>query len=136
MVDDFVARLFAAWTAHDPDKVVEFCTDDILFEDVPLGATLRGKNEVRAFVTRTFARVPDLKVDVVTSFVTDAHGVPETVWSGTDRGILNTGKLISIRVASVFDLHRGKMSRNVDYWDFNSLMRQAGVPPPMRTGGN
>jgi hypothetical protein len=53
MADDFVARRSAAWIAHDPDKVVEFCTDDILFEDVPLGATLRGKDEVRAFATST-----------------------------------------------------------------------------------
>lgn len=53
MADDCVVRLSAAWTAHDPDRVVEFCTDDLLFGDVPLGATLRGKDEVRAFATST-----------------------------------------------------------------------------------
>jgi hypothetical protein len=34
---DLVQSNFAAWNAHDADKVASLYTDDVVYEDVPLG---------------------------------------------------------------------------------------------------
>jgi len=84
--DGIVEQLFAAWSSHDPDRVVAFYTDGIAYEDVPLGRTSRGKTELRKFVEDTFAAFPDLKVEVVNSSICDGHGVSEVIWSANRQG--------------------------------------------------
>lgn len=121
-----VEGLFAAWSSHDADKVVAFYTDDVAYEDVPLGRTSHGKTELRKFVEDTFAAFPDLKVEVVSSSICDGHGVSEVVWSATDKGFLKTDKRFSVRMVSVFELHQGKVSRNEDFYDLSTITRQLG----------
>ena len=124
-----VGQLFAAWSSHDPDRVVAFYTDDIAYEDVPLGRTSRGRAELRKFVEDTFAAFPDLRVELVSSSICDGHGVSEVVWSATDRGLLKTEKRFSVRMVSVFELHDGKISRNEDFYDLSTITRQLGASP-------
>jgi steroid delta-isomerase-like uncharacterized protein len=124
-----IEQLFAAWSSHDADKVVAFYTDDVAYEDVPLGRTSHGKAELRKFVEDTFAAFPDLKVVVLSSSICRGHGVSEVVWSATDKGFLKTDKRFSIRMVSVFQLHEGKVSRNEDFYDLATIMRQLGALP-------
>lgn len=124
-----IEKLFAAWSSHDADKVVAFYTDDIAYEDVPLVRTSHGKAELRKFVGDTFAAFPDLKVEVVKSLICHGHGVSEVVWSATDKGYLKTDKKFSIRMVSVFEIRKGKISRNEDFYDLASIMRQLGALP-------
>lgn len=124
-----IEQLFAAWSSHDADKVVAFYTDDVAYEDVPLGRTSRGKTELRKFVEDTFAAFPDLKVEVVSSSICDGHGVSEVVWSATDKGFLKTDKKFSVRMVSVLELHEGKVSRNEDFYDLSTITGQLGALP-------
>jgi steroid delta-isomerase-like uncharacterized protein len=128
-----VGQLFAAWSSHDPDRVVAFYTDGVAYEDVPLGRTSRGKTELRKFVEDTFAAFPDLKVEVVNSSICEGHGVSELVWSATDKGFLKTDKRFSVRMVSVFELHEGKVSRNEDFYDLSAITRQLGALPANKT---
>jgi steroid delta-isomerase-like uncharacterized protein len=128
-----VEQLFAAWSSHDPDKVVAFYADDIVYEDVPLGRTSHGRDELRKFVEDTFAAFPDLHVEVVSSSVCRGHGVSEVVWSATDKGYLKTDKRFSIRMVSIFELHAGKVSRNQDFYDLSTIQRQLGAFPADKT---
>ncbi|HYL09866.1 MAG TPA: nuclear transport factor 2 family protein [Candidatus Acidoferrales bacterium] len=128
-----VEQRFAAWSSHDADKVIGFYTDDIAYEDVPLGRTSHGKAELRKFVEDTFAAFPDLKVEVVSSSICRGHGVSEVVWSATDKGFLKTDKRFSIRMVSVFELREGKVSRNEDFYDLATIMRQLGALPADKT---
>ena len=50
----------AAWS-HNMDQLLSVFTDDVTYEDTPLGSTFRGKGELRAFAQGFFNAFPDLK---------------------------------------------------------------------------
>ena len=124
-----VERQFEAWNAHDPDKVATFYTDDVIYEDVTYGMSARGRAELRKFAADFLAAVPDLKLEVVSSSLQKGHGDVEWVLSGTDVGLYKTGKKFSVRGASLFDMRGGKFSRNKDFYDSATIMRQVGALP-------
>jgi steroid delta-isomerase-like uncharacterized protein len=124
-----VERVYAAWSAHDPEKVLGFYTDDVVYDDVPLGQVNRGKAELRKLVEETFTAFPDLKVQLVSYSICKGHGTSEVIWSGTDKGYWKTNKQFSVRMLSTFELRGGKFSRTEDFYDLATIMRQVGVLP-------
>jgi steroid delta-isomerase-like uncharacterized protein len=127
---EFMRQAFAAWNSHDPEKVIAFYTEDVVYEDVAYGAMNRGRAELRKFAADFFEAVPDLKLEVVSTSVHKGHGAVEWVLSGTDKGLYKTGKKFSVRGASVFEMRGRKCSSNKDFYDFATIMRQLGVLPP------
>ncbi len=126
---DLMQRNFAAWNAHDPDRVAALYTDDVVYEDVAFGLTAKGTAELRKMAAGFFANVPDLKLEIVRNTTFDHRGFVEWVFSGTDVGLYKTGKKFSVRGVSVYELRGGKFSSNRDYYDSASIMRQVGVLP-------
>jgi steroid delta-isomerase-like uncharacterized protein len=124
---DLVQSNFAAWNAHDADKVAVLYTDDVIYEDVAFGLIAHGHAEMRKMAADFFASVPDLKLEVVSNTSSGNHGSVEWVFSGTDVGLYKTGKKFSVRGASVYELQGGKFSGNRDYYDSASIMRQVGL---------
>src|SRR5215510_7987831 len=57
---DLVQSNFAAWNAHDADKVASLYTEDVIYEDVPFGLIAHGHSEMRKLAADFFAGVPDL----------------------------------------------------------------------------
>lgn len=51
----------------------------------------------------------------------------EWVWSGTDKGLLKTGKNFSVRGVSIIEVRRGKVSRYKEFYDFSTVLRQLGL---------
>jgi len=131
---EFMRQAFAAWNTHDPDKVVSFYMDNVVYEDVVYGAVNRGSAELRKFAAGFFEAVPDLKVEVISASAHNGHGAMEWVLSGTDKGLYKTGKKFSVRGASVFEMRGGKCSTNKDFYDLATIMRQLGVLPPEKAG--
>jgi steroid delta-isomerase-like uncharacterized protein len=119
----------AAWNSHDADKVVAAFSPDVLFEDVTFSATNHGSRELRKFAASIFDAVPDAKFYLVNNSADRRHGSIEWTFSGTDRGLYKTGKRFSVRGVSVIDLRGGKISRERDYYDAASIMRQVGLLP-------
>ena len=117
-----------AWTSHDADRVVALFTENAVYEDVPFGLKATG-SELQTFAQDFFLAVPDVRVECVSIEERGGHGSIEWVFSGTDVGIFKTGKPFSLRAASVFDSRGGKITRNVDYYDAATFMRQVGVLP-------
>ena len=126
---DLVQSNFAAWNAHDADKVASLYTDDVIYEDVTFGLMARGHAEMRKMAADFFASVPDLKLEVVSNTSMGNRGSVEWIFSGTDVVLYKTGKKFSVRGASVYELRGGKFSGNRDYYDSASIMRQVGVLP-------
>ena len=126
---ELVQGNFAAWNAHDADKVASFYTDDVIYEDVTFGLIAHGHAELRKMAADFFASVPDLKLEVVSNTSMGNRGCVEWIFSGTDAGLYKTGKKFSVRGASVYELRGGKFSSNRDYYDSASIMRQVGVLP-------
>lgn len=126
---DLVQNNFAAWNAHDADRVASLYTDDVIYEDVTFGLMARGHAEMQKMAADFFASVPDLKLEVVSNTSMGNRGSVEWIFSGTDVALYKTGKKFSVRGASVYELRGGKFSGNRDYYDSASIMRQVGVLP-------
>ena len=122
----------AAWSSHDPDRVLALFTDDCVYEDVPFGVVIHGKEELRAFATAAFDAVPDLTFQLTNRFAAGSLAAMEWAMSGTHKGdfpgLPATGKGFSaLRGATVIEAHGGKIRRNSDYWDAASFMKQVGL---------
>jgi steroid delta-isomerase-like uncharacterized protein len=116
-----------AWNSHNVDTVLAVFTQDVFYEDVTLGAVNRGSAALRAFAQAAFTSVPDIHLQWVTSAVAGGHGSIEWVFSGTDVGLFKTGKPFSVRGASVIEVRGGLISRDSDYWDAATVMREVGL---------
>jgi steroid delta-isomerase-like uncharacterized protein len=119
----------AAWNSHDPEKMLPLFTDDVLYEDVAFGSVNHGKTELRKFVADEYEGVPDLNLKLLRTNFQGNHGTIEWSFSGTDKGVFKTGKKFSVRGVSVIDLRDGKISRNLDFYDSATIMRQVGLLP-------
>ena len=119
----------AAWNAHNPDKMLSLFTDDVLYEDVAFGEVSHGSAELRKFSASEFEGTPDLELKLLRSDIHNGHGTIEWMFTGTDKGVFKTGKKFSVRGVSVIEMRDGKISRNLDFYDVATIMRQVGVLP-------
>ena len=110
-------KWIAAWNSHSPEKMLPVFTDDVFYEDVAFGEVSHGSAELRKFAASEFEGVPDLEVKLLRANIQGGHGTIEWVFSGTDKGVFNTGKKFSVRGVSVIDVRDGKISRSVDFYD-------------------
>ena len=77
-----------AWSSaenNDPERVLALFAGDCVFEDVTFGVVARGKEELRSFVNRAFAAVPDFKYGLTSRFAARQWAAIEWVMSGTHR---------------------------------------------------
>jgi steroid delta-isomerase-like uncharacterized protein len=126
-----------AWSSSenaDPERVLALFADDCLFEDVTFGVVVRGKEELRRFVTGAFAAVTDFTYEVIRRFAAGHWAAIEWAMAGTHTGdfpgIPATGKRFSsVRGTSILELEAGKIRRQSDYWDAATFMKQVGLLP-------
>lgn len=139
---DFVA----AFSAHNIDEVLSFCTDDIFYEEVvAYGVVARGKQELRARIQGIFDAWPDIRLELTSHFSSSEHHCVEWISSGTlanassdvllgdtadSPGSPAAGKSVSYREVVVAEQKDGKISRISLYCDMMTLMRQLGPLPP------
>jgi steroid delta-isomerase-like uncharacterized protein len=119
----------AAWNSHNADAVAALFTPDALYEDVPTGAVNYGTAQIRAFAQGFFTAVPDIHLELVGASLKGGHGTIEWVLTGTDQGIYRTGTQFRVRGVTVIDVHGTQISRNSDYWDLATLLREVGLLP-------
>ena len=62
----------AAWSSHDPERVLALFTDDCVYEEVTFGVVMRGRNELRAFAEAAFDAVPDFTFQLTSRFAGDS----------------------------------------------------------------
>jgi steroid delta-isomerase-like uncharacterized protein len=116
-----------AWNSHDPDKVITLFTENAVVEDVTFGAVSRGLAEIRQFAVSSFTAFPDIHFDLVNSTLKGGHGTIEWVFSGTDTGGFGgTGKPFSVRGVTVMDVHGTQLTRETDYWDLATVLKEIG----------
>jgi len=124
---------FAAWNSHDVDEIASFYADDCIHEDVALGAVYHGKKELETSISGLFVWSPDVKFELKSCFGANHWVASEWVMSGTHAGIVPgipaTGKSFSIRGASIYELRKGRISRDCDYWNLASFLQQVGLMP-------
>lgn len=124
----------AAWNSHDVEGIASFYTEDCIKEDVALGTSNRGKEELNALHHRVFAAIPDFTIKLTSCFHTDEWAATEWIMSGTySRQFPGmppaTGRRFSVRGSTIMQLHRGRIRRVSDYWNSLSFLQQLGLAP-------
>ena len=135
-VPPLVAEWAAAQTAHDAERFVALCTDDVTHEEVVAGfAPVSGKASLRAYLEGLFAAFPDVTVTPETGYVGDTWGAVRWTFAGTRTGptspVGETDRAYSLRGASLWELEGGKIRRSTGYYDLFTILVQLGalVPP-------
>lgn len=133
--EKMLADYYAAWNSHDVENLASFFTDDLICEDVPMGAVQRNKKEFKDSWSNFFDTCPDFRLELKAVFAADNWAGSEWIISGTHAGdwpgLPATGKRFSLRGASICELRDGKLKRESMYWDGVSLLQQLGFMPEM-----
>lgn len=104
-------------------------TADGTYEDVPFGIKKKGSAELRELHKYFHDAIGDLYCKLVDAHLADGHGTIEWIFGGKDVGVFKTGKPFAVPGVSVIDVKDGKISRNLDYYDAATIMKQVGVLP-------
>jgi len=108
--------LLDAFNAHDVDAIMEFFTDDCVFDTprgpAPGGHRLVGKEHVRKGFQARIDGIPDVEWADGRHFACADRGVSE--W--TIRGTQSTGEPIEVRGCDLFEFADGKISRKDSFW--------------------
>jgi steroid delta-isomerase-like uncharacterized protein len=117
------------WNSKNPETLVSAFTADGVYEDVPFGIKKKGSTELRELHKFFHDSVGDLYCKLVDAHIADRHGTIEWIFGGTDVGVFKTGKTFAVPGVSVIEVKDGKISRNLDYYDAATIMKQVGVLP-------
>ena len=138
-VDDFIKRWAAAWNSHEPERLLELMTDDIVYDDSAWPTTMRGHADVRAFLDHAWRAFPDLRFEVAGGPYV-APGRPEAAFhwrgSGTNTGPVDppgfapTGKRVEFDGADFHEYRDGRVCRLRIVFDMMDVGVQLGTLPP------
>jgi steroid delta-isomerase-like uncharacterized protein len=113
---EMLQAVLDAFNRHDPDALMEFFTDDAVFDGPrgpdPWGRRLVGKDQVRAGFAARFAGIPDVRYGEDRHLVAGDRGVSEWRLTGTTR----EGAPIDVRGCDLWEFRDGKISRKDSYW--------------------
>lgn len=120
--EEFGERYFGAWNSHDPERLLELMTEDIVYDDAAWPMTMHGHDEVREFLEFVFRAFPDFHFEQETPMIAadgprvafpcvgtstntgpiDPPGVPATgeriEWEGVDLLEFADGKIARLRI--------------------------------------
>ncbi len=128
----------AAFNAGDTDRLLALHADDALWEEVAIGLSARGPDQIRAHLEALFAAVPDIAYEATNVVAADNQAVVEWVVIGSYTADFPglppaAGQPFSFRGASVFELEDGKIRRYTEYWDAYAFLVQLGALPAPST---
>ncbi|MDH6279734.1 ester cyclase [Prescottella agglutinans] len=136
--DEFADRWANAWNSHRAERVFEFLTDDIVWDDSAWPNTMRGKAAVREFLDNTWRAFPDQTLEAFGAAHVAADGRRAAFWwrghathlgPTAPSGIPATGKRLEFEGAEFHEYRDGKIARLRVVFDINDLAMQLGVVP-------
>jgi steroid delta-isomerase-like uncharacterized protein len=133
---DWIRAYNEAWGSHDPESVLGFMSDDVVYTDVTLGERLEGKSAVRDYVAGLEANFSsDYRMEWGQSVATDEAFATEWTMSGThdrgdeERGLPATGQRFQISGVSIGRRRDGEVVEERNYWDMAAFLSQVGLMP-------
>lgn len=116
---DTVTALIHACEARDLDAVCALVTDDIVYDNVPIGV-VHGPEGVRSVLSGGVTQAATAIEWVVHRQVADGSTVMN---ERTDRFLVE-GRWVEIPIAAVFEVRDGRVALWRDYFDLESYRRQ------------
>lgn len=127
--------MVAGFANGDLDAVLAVFDDNIVYEDVPFGVRVEGKQTVAGFCGQFMAAVPDFRQELTACSRMGDTGCMEWVMSFTHSGDLPglpaTGKHFTVRGMTAVELRGDKIVRSSSYYDLATVLRLAGALPPL-----
>lgn len=119
--DELVRSFLAALTAKDIDTAVTMVSDDLEYDNVPMGRTF-GPEGMRQTLTGFFSMLQQLDWQVLRQVSTGdlSNG---TVLNERDDRVLMKDQWWSLPVAGVFEVRDGRITLWRDYFDQPTLMK-------------
>jgi steroid delta-isomerase-like uncharacterized protein len=124
--------IFAALSAHDPQKAATYYTDDVVFHAAGLPER-KGKEAFIAELADDLTAAPDATYTVDRIVVKDDVGIVQWTFLGTNTGALMagmkaTGKPIGFRGVTIeWFTPEGKVKEQHNYFDAGTLLKQVGI---------
>jgi steroid delta-isomerase-like uncharacterized protein len=137
-VEDFARRWAAAWNSHDPERVLELMTKDIVYDDSAWPETMRGHADVRRFLDWAWRAMPDLTFETVDGpYLVPGQPKAAFYWKGTGTltgpldppGLASTGARVEFEGADFHEYRDGRVARLRIVFDMMDASRQMGLLP-------
>ena len=108
-------RYSAAWNAHDIDRIMQFMTDNCVFETggsaEKYGTRVEGFDAVRLRFIEVWTEMPDVRFVDALHFVQGDHGCSEWTFTGTRED----GTRVEIDGCDLFTFEGGKIKSKRSY---------------------
>jgi ketosteroid isomerase-like protein len=114
---ELLRELVAAFNDHDLDRIMEFFSEDCVFDSPrgtgPGGTRFVGPAAVREGLAQRFAGIPDVHYGDDEHWVCGDRGVSRWLLTGTT----TLGERVEVRGCDLFDLaDDGRITRKDSYW--------------------
>jgi steroid delta-isomerase-like uncharacterized protein len=122
----------AAWNRGDPEGVVAYIAEDVIWRDVALGLPLQGRAALEEAVRAYMTAFPDLRLTVISHTLDGPRLAQEWMSTGTHQGELMgmapTGRWIENYGALVVTCDDdGLVIEGAVYWNPLAMFRQLGL---------
>jgi steroid delta-isomerase-like uncharacterized protein len=129
-----IAKLFIeTLNSHDVNKFTSLFAENSIYEEVASGRSYKSRNKIAIYIESTISGIPDTKFETVNILANDSLAAVEWIWKGTnsvgwaDMGLPATNKYFELRGISIMVIKNGLITRNSDYWDWNTFLKGIGV---------
>jgi steroid delta-isomerase-like uncharacterized protein len=136
--DEFGERWLGAWNSHEPERLLELMTEDIVYDDSAWPQTMRGHADVREFLDFTWRAFPDMTFEAIGGALTAGDGPRAAFWwrgRATNTGPIDppgmpaTGKHVEFEGADFHEYRDGKVGRLRIVFDMADFARKLGLLP-------
>lgn len=139
-VEEKVRAYYEAMDNRDVDGMVGHWGEDGVEDVVPIGV-IRGREELRSFLSELFAAMPDASTTITKLIAGERDCAVEWRLEGTFNGapfmgIEPTGSRVELREVSVVELKDGQIVGITAYFDGASFARQIRMLPPDGSGAD
>jgi steroid delta-isomerase-like uncharacterized protein len=121
------------WSAHDVNGLLALFIEDVSYEDLAIGHSVRGHKELESFIRGTFKTFPDFRIEIrhAVGDQTTAAGEWEMsgTFSGESFGQAPTGKQFRVPGCCVMQLIDGRIAAHRDYSNEPTFDRQVKATP-------
>jgi len=132
--NEAIAKSFIeAWSNHDTGKLLSLFAEECLYEEVASGRHYTDKSGIAGYMESTISGVPDSEFVIELIIADENAAMVEWIWKGTNTkgwetmDIPATDQYFELRGISVMTFKSNLITRNSDYWDWNTFMKGIGV---------
>ena len=118
---DIVMAFYGAWGEGDLDKCMSHCTDDLLWDNVPM-KPFEGKEKVRSFLEKFAVGMSNPQYEIKSALENE-----ETLMIEGVEKYEKNGHSVAVPYMASFEFRGDKIAVMRDYFDLKTVERQLGL---------